>query len=247
MGAVSRLDLEGVVNLQFQNALREALSWKQGHAEFEVVEVPDLGAVQVDAREIILETGLSTEKIVLDVVSEADASVDPVDSLSSNEAARSMLADLQGMSLAITSEMAAVLLGHAARLVGRAVLFAVYQDVLSVVGGYGLEGGASSSPVAGRILELPSTDSVFSWVIDEGRSYRGSLKESAGNRLLIDLLDGKEPTEVVAVPLIIDSQVAAVLYGDTGLGEEPIGSIGDLERAVARVAREMVGSRSEKS
>jgi len=245
MGAVSRSDLEGVVYIQFQNALREALSWKQGQAEFEVVEVPDLGAVHVDAREIILETGLSTEQLVLDGVVEADAGA--AIQQGTDEAARSILADLQGMSLAITSEMAAELLGHAARLVGRAVLFAVYQDVLSVVGGFGLEGGASSSPVAGRILELPTTDSVFSWVIDEGRSYRGRLKESAGNRPLMELLGEKKPAEVVAVPVIVDGQVAAVLYGDTGPDEGPIGSIGDLERAVARVAREMVSSRSGNS
>ncbi|MFV2072074.1 MAG: DUF4388 domain-containing protein [Thermoanaerobaculales bacterium] len=246
MGALSRADLEGVVYIQFQNALREALSWKHGSAIFEVVEVPDLGAVHVDAREIVLEIGLSTEQLVLDGVAEADADAGPVDQQDKEEAARLMLADLQGMSLAITSEMAAVLLGHAARLVGRAVLFAVYQDVLSVVGGFGLEDGDSPSPVAGRILELSSTDSVFSWVIDEGRSYRGRLKESAGNRPLMELLGEKAPAEVVAVPVIVDGQVTAVLYGDAGPGEGPIGSIGDLERAVARVAREMVSSRKGK-
>jgi len=47
------------------------------------------------------------------------------------------------------------------------------------------------------------------------------------------------------IPVIVDRKVAAVLYGDNGSDESAIGHIGDLERVVARVARDMGSKRHE--
>ena len=240
MGALRQEDLEAVVYVQFQNALREALMWSTGTAEFTSEEIPDLGAVKISPREIILETGLSTEQLVLDGVSELDASLGSDAKREENDAARSMLDELKGMSLSITSEMAAVLLDHAGRQVKRAVLFLVYTDVRSVVGGVGIEHECEPVALAGRCLKrLDTEDSVISWVINEGRSYRGKLKDGAGNRSLTELLGEVVPKDVLAVPVIVEGEVTAVLYGDNGSDEDPIGAIGDIEREVARVAGEM--------
>ena len=48
-----------------------------------------------------------------------------------------------------------------------------------------------------------------------------------------------KPGEAIAIPVIVDGRVAAVFYGDNGIGGGPIGHTGDLERVVAAVAREM--------
>jgi hypothetical protein len=244
MGALSQEDLEAVVYVQFQNALRDALMWQEGTAEFETEDVPDLGAVEIDPREIVLETGISTEQLVLDGVSEIDAAPAEDQGEEGREAARSMLNDLQGMSLSVTSEMAAILLDHAAQQVKRALLFLVYSDVLSVVGGLGIVSDGEAIGLAGRRLKREEgDDSVISWVINEGRSYRGKLKEGAGNKSLTELLGNVVPKEVIALPVIVEGEVTAVLYGDNGADEQPIGSIGGLEREVARVAREMHDTR----
>jgi hypothetical protein len=47
------------------------------------------------------------------------------------------------------------------------------------------------------------------------------------------------------IPVIVNRKVAAVLYGDNGSDDSAIGHIGDLERVVARVAREMGSKRGE--
>jgi hypothetical protein len=244
MGALSQEDLESVVYVQFQNALHDALTWSRGTATFDSEEIPDLGAVEIDPRDIILETGLSTEQLVLDGVSTLESAPLAEDEVEEQAAARSMLEDLKGMSLSITSEMAAILLDQAGQQVSRAILFLVYSDALSVVGGYGVESDGEAVALAGRRLKREDTDdSVISWVINEGRSYQGKLKEGTGNRSLVELLGGTLPQEVVAVPVIVEREVAAVLYGDNGTEDRPIGAIGGLEREVARIAREMHDSR----
>ena len=93
--------------------------------------------------------------------------------------------------------------------------------------------------VGRRIARRDGEESAVAWVISEARSYRGRLKDGDGNRPLRELLGDEVPKEVIVIPIIVDRKVAAVLYGDNGGDEGSIGNIGDLERVVARVAREM--------
>jgi hypothetical protein len=153
---------------------------------------------------------------------------------------RSVLANLKEESLVVTSEMAATILEEAKKLVRRAVLFLVYPHALSVVGGFDPDDPEASLAMVGRRIELDDgEESVMSWVIEEARSYRGRLKDDDGNRPLRKLLGNDTPLEVIVIPIIVERKVAAILYGDNGSDESAIGHIGDLERVVARVAREM--------
>jgi hypothetical protein len=246
MGAVSAEDLTGVVYLQFQNVIRQALAWTRGVGTYAPMDIPDLGEVRVDPREVILETGIRTEQILLGGAAEHDEEIRENESPDYFEAVRAVLADLKEETLVVTSEMAASILEDANRLVRRAVLFLVYPEALSVVGAFDSEHGEASLAMAGRRIDrLESEDSVTSWVIAEGRSYRGRLKDGDGNRPLRDLLGDEIPKEIIVIPVIVDRKVAAVLYGDNGSDESAIGHIGDLERVVARVAREMGSKRPE--
>jgi hypothetical protein len=246
MGAVSAEDLTRVVYLQFQNVIREALAWTEGVGVYEPMDIPDLGEVRVDPREVILETGIRAEQILLGGAAKHDESSRDEATPDYFEAVRAVLANFKEESLVVTSEMAAFILEEANRLVRRAVLFLVYPDALSVVGAFDSGHREASLAMAGRRIDrTDGEDSAISWVIDEGRSYRGRLKDGEGNRPLKELLDDEEPNEVIVIPVIVDRKVAAVLYGDNGSDENTIGQIGDLERVVARVAREMGSNRHE--
>ena len=240
MEAVEIEDLVQVVYLQFQNVVREALAWSQGHAEFISMDIPDLGNVRVDPREIILEEGIVTERLLLGGAVKHDEVIAREEQTDQPDGLRATLSEMRENSLVITSEMAAAILGGAQELVHRGVLFAVYEDALGIVGGFEVGGSSSSQNTAGhRLARLSGEDSVFAWVIDEGRSYRGRLRDSAGNHPLRELLGEGEPDEVIAIPVIVDGRVAAVFYGDNGVDGGSIGHTGDLERVVAAVAREM--------
>ncbi len=240
MEAVSSEDLTSVVFLQFQNVIREALTWTEGVGTYEAVNFPDLGEVRVDPQEVILETGFRTEQILLGGAAEHDEVNRDGKSPDYFEAVRDALANFKEESLVVTSEMAASILDGANRLVRRAVLFLIYPDALSVVGAFDSDNTEASLAMAGRRVErLDGEDSAISWVITEGRSYRGRLKDAEGNRPLQELLGDEGPKEVIVIPVIVDDKVAAVLYGDNGSDESAIGQIGDLERVVARVAREL--------
>jgi hypothetical protein len=246
MGAVSADDLKRVVYLQFQNVIREALSWTEGVGTYQPMDIPDLGEVRVDPREVILETGFRAEQILLGGAAEHDESIREGESPDYFEAVKAVLANFQEESLVVTSEMAATILEDANRLVRRAVLLLVYPKALSVVGAFDSEHREASLAMAGRRIDrLDDEDSVISWVIQEARSYRGKLKNSDGNQPLLELLGEESPREVIVIPVIVERTVAAVLYGDNGSDEGEIGHIGDLERVVARVAREIGKKRHE--
>lgn len=246
MEAVSAEDLTRVVFLQFQNVIRESLAWTEGVGIYKPMNFPDLGEVRVDPREVILETGFRTEQILLGGAAEHDEVARDGDSPDYVEAVRDVLENFKEESLVVTSEMAASILDGANTLVRRAVLFLVYPDALSVVGAFDSDDtGASLSMAGSRIERLDGEDSAISWVIAEGRTYRGRLKDGEGNQPLKDLLGNDGPKEVIVIPVIVEDRVAAVLYGDNGSDDNAIGQTGDLERIVTRVARELGDSRGE--
>jgi hypothetical protein len=239
MDLVSIDDLNAAFRQQFQNILRDGLTWSHGRAEFESMDIPKLGEVKLDPRELVLETGIKTESLLLsDAVAQDNEARQ--DGNSYFEAVRSVFSRFQEDATVITAEMAGAILDQAKELVKRAVLFAVSPDALSAVGGFQDEDDSSASTYAGNRFDRPSVEgSVLTWVIDERRSYRGGLKNAPGNRPLQELIGDDAPHEVIVVPVIVENQVAAVLYGDNGQDDEAIGNTGELERVVARVAREM--------
>jgi len=240
MDAVGIDDLNQIVYLQFQNVVHEVLTWSEGHAEFVTMDIPELGEVRVDPREIILEEGIVTERLLLGGAVKQDEVTSRAAPVEQPDGIHATLSKIRESSLVITAEMAAAILDGAQDLVHRGALFAVYEDALGIVGGFEVGGDSSSLTRAGhRLARHLGEDSVFAWVIDEGRSYRGKLRDGAGNGPLKELLGEGEPDEVVAIPVIVDGRVAAVFYGDNGIGGGPIGHTGDLERVVAAVAREM--------
>jgi hypothetical protein len=259
MGAIGRCSLEEVIQEQFQKVLREVLGWPDGIATFEPKEIPDLGAVRVNAREIVLDIGLDTEHLVLEGMTQIDddsrdrepamrrsqREEPPSPASPSGEAMiRSMMNEMTRLSVAVTLEDTTELLEHAATTLRRGALLLVFPDCVSAAGGFGAAGTMSAGPDNSYRFSLPhQDDSVLSWVIAERRTYLGRLKESPTNAALIQALGGIVPQEVVVVPMIIEAIVVALLYGDNAPGKKPIGPANTLERLVARIARNIEGRR----
>jgi hypothetical protein len=246
MEVITAEDLTRVVFLQFQNVIREALGWAEGVGTYTPMDIPDLGAVRVHPQEMILETGFHAEQILLGGAAQHDEDALEGERPDYFRAVRAVLDNMKEESIVVTSEVAAAILDDANTLVRRAILFLVYPDALGVVGAFDSEDRDLSLSLTGQHIERHDReDSVVSWVIQEGCSYQGRLKNSEGNRPLRELLGEDIPAEVILIPLIVDRTVQAVLYGDNRSNDDPIGPIGDLERVIARVAREMGEKRHE--
>ena len=71
--------------------------------------------------------------------------------------------------------------------------------------------------------------SALSRVLESRRVYRGNLTGSVWNQELVDRLGGSQPLEAVAVPLLLDGAVVAILYGDNLPETKVIGSVDGLE------------------
>ena len=79
-------------------------------------------------------------------------------------------------------------------------------------------------------LKLPlDQPSVVAEAADRQECYRGTLDDNEANRKLIEALGGDTPTEVVAIPLVVNDMALLVLYGDNAATGEPIEQVHQLE------------------
>ena len=90
--------------------------------------------------------------------------------------------------------------------------------------------GDTGDSVAAKRLKLPlDQPSIIAEAADRQESYRGPLDSNEANRALLEALGDETPTEVVAIPLVVNDLVLLVLYGDNGATGEPIGQVDQLE------------------
>jgi GAF domain-containing protein len=109
-------------------------------------------------------------------------------------------------------------------------LFLVKQDKIYGLGGFGETGDKESINDKVRRIQLDRhADSVFQKIIESRQTHRGKLKDTMQNRLLIENLGKRAPTEIVVVPLVSRRRVLAALYGDNAHHRKPLGNIEGLE------------------
>lgn len=240
MGALSRRDLEQVVQTQFQDALRPFLAWSSGVASFERMDVPDLGAVHVDPREIVLESGLSTEHLVLTGMTELD------DARSDDDAGmESVLAEMSVMSLSITSEMASTVLEHARRVGPRALLFLVHPDGFRLVDGFGeITTGAPIASAEHWLARGEPDTSLIEAAIAKAEPARGPAPSTGSDVQVLRILGGPPPVEAMALPVVVDAAVVGVLWIDSGDGSGPLADATQLHEVLAATANDIGRLRS---
>ncbi len=236
---VSAESLAEVLRQQIEGLLSELLRWQGGFFKFDAQEVPayTAGEPEVDVGDFLLQEGVPAEGLLLEGARLLDESrrlgrrpnnPGPSPAAQQLAALKAVLAGLRAP--AVTNEVSQQLLGFARAVVGRAVLFAARSDGFRALGQVGLTPPGQDSEQAIRTLLLPWDDSsVLTQVAERRESFHGRLEASAGNQALLAGLGGGEPEDAVALPLVVGSHTALVLYGDDLPHHRPIGELDGLE------------------
>ena len=162
---------------------------------------------------------------------------------------RDLMAEIR--SPEFTGELTTRIMEYTTEILGRSVLFSVQSGQFCGMGYYSSKPVDQSTLEAVRELRIPVGEpSLLADVAARHQSYKGGLPDVSLNRRIIDCLGSVTPQEVVAIPLIADSRVLMVLYGDSASGEKAIGSIAELELLMLQTGllmeREQLRSRGER-
>lgn len=184
--------------------------------------------VRGGARELAAFPSLAAAKTGPQPVTEATFSEAASPSEKQLRAIRALVRELQDPTE--TTEISLLILRLAAEFFDRAVLFLVKQDKIYGLGGFGETGDKESINDKVRHIQIDRhADSVFRKIIESRQTHRGKLKDTMHNRLLIENLGKRAPTEIVVVPLVSRRRVLAALYGDNAHYRKPLGNIEGLE------------------
>ncbi len=73
MGYVDREKLEHAIREQFEKVIAELLAWKTGYFRFELMDVPETEEIEVDAKDFLLQGGLSSDAVVQEAIRRLEA------------------------------------------------------------------------------------------------------------------------------------------------------------------------------
>jgi hypothetical protein len=243
-GLLSEEALRQVITGQIEGVIADIMQWDGGFFKFDLLHLPDHGEVEVDARDFVHREGLSAQKVLMDIAAEmdrtaaypipyppAETDAEPAPEAAANGPSR--IGSLKSIMSAIrspefTGEATAQILGFARDNLPRGALFVVRRDGFRAMSGFGTGGSGGSEPI--QRLSLPlDQPSVVAEAADRKESYHGPLEDNEANRALLAALGEDEPSEVVAVPLVVNDLALLVLYADNGASGEPIVQIDQLD------------------
>ncbi len=129
-----------------------------------------------------------------------------------------------------TSEITLLILRYASDVISRGILFMVKKNEIVGLGQFGIETKGEPPDQKVRNVRIPLNElSVFTMVLETRQTYKGALEENKWNDYLINEIGGTAPLEVLVIPLISESKVIALLYGDNLPEMKPIDDIEGLE------------------
>ncbi len=147
------------------------------------------------------------------------------------------MSEMKGMSPSLTADVTLLILRYAAQVMNRGVLLAQRGDFLQGIGQFGLVFSSGSADQRVRDLKFPMDQpSVLSRVARHGIVFKGKLRGTEWDDRLIVSLGGGTPAGVVAMPLVIEETVVAVLYGDNLPDSTLIGTVDGLEILMHEIA-----------
>jgi len=241
LGAISAGALETMIKQQTTVVMREMFGWEQGFFAFDPVDVPDGGEVAVDARDLVMESGLNPGELIHDLLDALNFETQPVQfpgprpGECSPKPGEPTLASLNSIinelrSPSFGGEITAWLLRYAGTVVRRRVLFSISNEGIRGMGHAGLDAlGEEASERVRRILIPAGETSVFQHVVESRTSYSGPLFGKGWDGYLVEQLGGSRPAEVAAVPMVVNRNAVAILYGDNLPDHRRIGPIDGLE------------------
>lgn len=248
MGAVEEEDLRRLMHEQVGRVLKDLLQWTQGFVRFEQMQLPERGEVGVDARDFLMQDGVTPEVLLVDIMSQlhSDAADDEdralLDALEAGRRPVQTVPPASGgslkqimnqiRSLQFTGELTLNILQFASRLFARGAVFLHEAGEVRGVGQFGFDGDGDRSSVDERVrgIRIPSDEpSVFHDVIEQRETFLGALEHRYWNVTLLRSLGGGTPPEAAVVPLLVDDQVRLLFYGDNHPKGDPIDGLEQLE------------------
>lgn len=245
-------EVEHAVTQQVERVIAELGSWREGFFEFTQMAVPSRGEVTVSARDLLLEHGLSADRVLLSIAVQLDEAGRDETGDRERDPDESRLFDLAGLasgspdasssdpriavlkeiltrvrSPKLTGETIELLLSSAAEHCRRVVLFAVHSDFFR-----GLAQRGFDTARMGRVgdLRLPvAATGILRRATATREVVRATLGSDEGDELLAGALGGAPPGEVIAAPLAVGEKVGLVVYGDNSPANEAIGPTDELE------------------
>ena len=253
MGAIEEQTLYQVMSEQVEKVLLELFEWKSGFVKFEVLDIPERGEVAVDASDFLVDEGLPTERLVVEVMQriQGDRGGDRLDSelaavlddtadglhtvpetadLDPDDlpTLKSLMTEIR--SPAFTGEVTLGILRFAARTMSRGVLFQHASGLVTGMGQFGIEVDGESADARVRKIRIPAEEpSLFLDVIERQETYCGPLERRYWNVELSRALGGGYPNEVAAVPMVVGGRVSLIFYGDDLPDGGPLPRLEELE------------------
>ncbi|MFQ5579495.1 MAG: DUF4388 domain-containing protein [Nitrospiria bacterium] len=164
------------------------------------------------------EKSVSTESLV-SIVDGSSASL-PSSADSGKVSSRDELSLLTAMIEEISgptsrSEITLLVLRYASEIMNRAVVFLVRKEDMVGLGQFGLSFKDESADERIRRVRIPLNESsLFREITEKKNSYKGALAEEKWHQYFIEQIGGGWPKEVFLAPLLNESRVIALLYGD---------------------------------
>jgi len=261
LGALSTENLHRVLQHQVMQVLREMFAWDRGFFRFRNLDIEESGDVEVDARDLLVDTPLDAQRVALDAArhrdeedrdsgvkrSRASARLRAAETSDPEAPDHASLGALMGDVAAplVTAETVREVFGTASRVFSRGVILAVHGHSMRGLAQFGLAEGDDPPSQRVRRLWLPvDGPSVAAQVVTTGDAFRGVPDRNRWNEALFRVLGGGWPGEAVALPVIVEGRVVLVFYGDNEPDDLPVGSTTALEKQLAVVAATLVRTRS---
>jgi CheY-like chemotaxis protein len=141
---------------------------------------------------------------------------------------RGMLEELRDPAL--EGGIILLVLRFASEFMNRGVIFKVKKENIEGLGQFGIDAAGSSADSIVRGMKIPrKEESIFSRVIDSGVPEKVKPDDAALTRHLLEKLGGEAPQEIFVGPIVSESKVVALLYGDNIPEQRPIGDTDSLE------------------
>jgi len=227
-GAITEAQLQEALKHQTGLVVQELCRWRSGYFKFEVTAVASAGDIGVDAEELVVTGGVSTDQVLLEAMTqldEAEAAAEPVRPSTPLAIATAAIAP------SLRGEVTLGLLRRAETVVARGLLLVLRSDEAQGASQVGL-GGSDPDELARRVRLPLGEPGVVADAVNRRESWKGTVPAGGANDRLLELLGGVRPNQAVVVPMLLRAGAGLVFYGDDGGSSRPIGATEDLEWAL---------------
>ncbi len=254
LGSLHKDTLEKITRKRIEKVVYQLLVWEDGDFQFELDDINPEGKIEVPDVGWEISRGMSPEYLLMEGARVHDES-SQMTTLSADELTgitqegedlgweedwemqtgpeRRDISSLRALTQELrfpnsTSEITLLILRFASEIFARGILFMVGDSVIVGLGQFGLNIDAPDEKI--REITLSYEESAFfRQIIQEKRSYTGTLEKDSITEFLIQEIGGDWPHDIAFFPIIAEGRTVALLYCDNLQSPEKIGETEGLE------------------